>query len=327
MMRTKKDTFALGLDEVLDGMAPTERSLRDVPQVMGMLKKLQAEGTQVLCVKTQISPKVARVLLKGNTHNRRTRSRKVKEFSYEMKRGSWLVGQPLMFSQNGILLDGQHRLAAVVASGCTVEFNVLFNMEQEVQVCLDKGAKRTNSDGLVLTGEYHFEDRNFESTLKAAIFGPRERYTITISEDLRTWGTLLRDQIVSVLASSPKVKNLNALIRGTAVRALCEGHDPERVKEFLRVVAYGKDFGKENSAGFLLHQMLRPVKKENKLQGYDLWYAAHKALGVFLEKRVVRRLRPIKEMEVFKNPLVVLGREDLMPAEAGYMDGVTLLKH
>lgn len=61
----------------------------------------------------------------ANVKNRKLRVRTVDAFAADMRRGKWhTTHQGIAFDEAGNLLDGQHRLAAIVKSGCTIEILV-----------------------------------------------------------------------------------------------------------------------------------------------------------------------------------------------------------
>lgn len=101
-----------------------------------------------------VSPQCAtRWLAENNTHNRPLRRRTVEKYARDMACGSWaLTGEPIKFATDGTLLDGQHRLAAVVKANVTVLLFVARGITAEAQLVMDTGAKRTASDAISLVG-------------------------------------------------------------------------------------------------------------------------------------------------------------------------------
>ena len=64
-----------------------------------------------------INPEEAKAFLKNNAMHRKIKQKKVDEYIKEMQDGKWrLNGKALIFDSNGRLLNGQHRLSAVVQS-------------------------------------------------------------------------------------------------------------------------------------------------------------------------------------------------------------------
>ena len=69
-----------------------------------------------------ITPEIAQVWLEKNTNNRTIRQMVVDRYADEMCSGAWkLNAETIKFSRDGTLLDGQHRLWAVVESKVTIQ--------------------------------------------------------------------------------------------------------------------------------------------------------------------------------------------------------------
>ena len=101
----------------------------------------------------KITPEKAREYLKANTNNYRKLSRyTVKKYAEDMAEGRWeLNGEPIVFSESGVLKDGQHRLAAVIMSKKTVSMNVTRGVDDKVNT-YNVGKLRTNKDILNAEG-------------------------------------------------------------------------------------------------------------------------------------------------------------------------------
>ena len=66
----------------------------------------------------KITPELAREILKGNSKNRKIRQQRVDYLADEMKNGRWQIShQGICIATDGRVLDGQHRLLAVIQSG------------------------------------------------------------------------------------------------------------------------------------------------------------------------------------------------------------------
>jgi len=112
----------------------------------------------------KITPELAHHYLGFNTHNRNLRSRVVSAYAADMKSGNWdWNGESIKFASDGTLLDGQHRLAAILEAGVTVPMLVIRGLPARTQETMDGGAKRKFADVLNLRGEKHYV------TLAAAI--------------------------------------------------------------------------------------------------------------------------------------------------------------
>lgn len=100
-----------------------------------------------------ITPERAADLLKANTHNRQVRVKMVRLYADEMRRGAWrLNGESIKIAKTGVLLDGQHRLEAVVRSGVTIQSLVTRGLDADTFTTIDTGRKRTPGDTLGISG-------------------------------------------------------------------------------------------------------------------------------------------------------------------------------
>lgn len=89
-----------------------------------------------------ITPAIAAEMLEKNTNNyRRITSYKVEEYARKMRLGYWQEnGEPIQFGKDGQLLNGQHRLAAIIKSGTTQRMLVVFDVDADV---FDSGKNRS----------------------------------------------------------------------------------------------------------------------------------------------------------------------------------------
>ncbi len=101
-----------------------------------------------------ITPFVALDYLGHNTHNRPIRDRVIAAYAADMENGDWRWnGEGIKFDVNDVLLDGQHRLLAIIQSESTIRMPVFRGLPPEAQETMDGGAKRKFSDVLQLRGE------------------------------------------------------------------------------------------------------------------------------------------------------------------------------
>lgn len=106
--------------------------------------------------KIHVTPALAAEWLTKNTDNyRKLRPAKVRELINALKQGTWkLTHQGIAFDVEGKLIDGQHRLTAIVESGVSADMFVSFNVGLDAVNVLDIGAKRQFSDVLARQGEH-----------------------------------------------------------------------------------------------------------------------------------------------------------------------------
>lgn len=95
-----------------------------------------------------ITPKIAaEYLLRNLLNNRNLRPTYVSALASAMARGEWQQNhQGIAFNSKGQLVDGQHRLSAIIQSGISVYMLVTRGLGMEAFPTLDMGAKRTMAD-------------------------------------------------------------------------------------------------------------------------------------------------------------------------------------
>lgn len=100
-----------------------------------------------------IGPDQAATLLGTAIGNRTLKARKVKQFAREMLAGKWLVnGEGIIVSRSGRLIDGSHRLNAVIMAGVSVPMLVVRGVADEVAKTVNTGTARTYGDHQVISG-------------------------------------------------------------------------------------------------------------------------------------------------------------------------------
>jgi len=101
----------------------------------------------------KITPDHAGELLKNNTINRPIFQQNVRKYSELMTNGLWgLNGETLIISSGGKLLNGQHRLLAIINAGISIEMLVVFNVNEELFDTIDTGKIRSAANVLSIKG-------------------------------------------------------------------------------------------------------------------------------------------------------------------------------
>jgi hypothetical protein len=100
-----------------------------------------------------VTPNVAKEMLNRNFNNRRLNESHVRFLSNQMKDNKWLFdGQPIRFDIHSRLLDGQHRLNAIVESETSQDFLIISGLPEETFQVMDTGKNRNGSDAFSILG-------------------------------------------------------------------------------------------------------------------------------------------------------------------------------
>jgi hypothetical protein len=103
-----------------------------------------------------VTPEVAEQLLEQQRyiHNRPISQPWVAYLARQMTDGLWRMnGEPLIFSNRGKLLNGQHRLSAVSLSGKTITFAVVRGVDAATFTTMDQNRVRSAGQVLTMNGE------------------------------------------------------------------------------------------------------------------------------------------------------------------------------
>lgn len=193
-----------------------------------------------------LTPKMAADLLASNTMNRTLNQSRVKRIKASIDSGEWrLNGQPIIVSDNGVLLDGQHRCAAVEMAGVAVKTLIVYGISEEAFATIDCGKSRTASD--VLSSKRIANPKRVASVLR-----------------------LIWQNTLGVLGSSDaQHQPTNFDIEELADESV------EDVQEAIRVCAKGKHT--TSAPVFFMYWL---TMKENKKMATPFWEAVHTGVGL-----------------------------------------------
>lgn len=100
-----------------------------------------------------ITPEKAAAMLRGNVRNRPVRPTRVDYYASEMAAGRWMTtSETIGITDDGRVVDGQHRLLAIQQSGVTLDMWVAYGVPMAAQDVTNFNAPRTLGDQLSLDG-------------------------------------------------------------------------------------------------------------------------------------------------------------------------------
>ena len=103
-----------------------------------------------------INPEMAIQLLTRNHRNRPMRQWHILDLASQMEKGQWMEnGESIKISKDGVLLDGQHRLAAVAKSKTEQRMLIIDGLDDEVFSTIDSSGGRSAGDVLFISGVKH----------------------------------------------------------------------------------------------------------------------------------------------------------------------------
>lgn len=220
----------------------------------------------------RVTPVIARELLTANRRNRNMRSSRVAQLAEAMRRGEWVLnGETIKIAEDGTLLDGQHRLQAVVDSGAEIDSLVMRGLPPAVQDTVDTGRRRRLADILAIEG---YSD----SHALGAALSMLHRFRTGKRIDYSHAGAPSAKQALELLEAEPEIersvrvaRNVTKKVGGpigvfAALHRLFEETDPEPANEFYERLADGADLAKDDPLLHLRNQLARPRRDRHYAQ-------------------------------------------------------------
>lgn len=193
---------------------------------------------------TIVTPAQAEQWLLRNKKNRVIRQRRVDTLARSMAAGKWrTTGDTVKFSLDGSLLDGQHRLLAIIQSGMPCELAVAEDLEPEAQMVVDTHAKRTFADVLKLKGEPN------AVALAAALHALWQYENGSLRNNMKVPS---HDELLALLDSRPDMRT--AISWGSRLQRVFPG--PLRLYTLAYLVTAGID---EDDANFFFERLIDGV--------------------------------------------------------------------
>jgi hypothetical protein len=185
----------------------------------------------------QVTPEMAKEWLqKLDPDQRHVRKYIVDQYVRDMISGAWrLTHQPIAFDTEDRLIDGQHRLHAVVASEQTVEMTVARNISGGYGLPVDVGFRRTAKDLL------HLPDKIISASgvlrrLQLGTIRHSQRSTISSVDEIRDTYEKYRDDVDASCAAISKGMATSA---SAGAIAFARPIDQTKVDRFIESVRTG----------------------------------------------------------------------------------------
>lgn len=98
-----------------------------------------------------ITPELAQRILGNNPYNRNISKQTVKRYADLMRQGKWHEnGESISIDKDGNLVNGQHRLAACIESGCSFTAVIVYGVAKDDSFIFDAGMNRTKYGTMII---------------------------------------------------------------------------------------------------------------------------------------------------------------------------------
>jgi len=162
----------------------------------------------------------------------------VNKYASEMKAGRWELSAPLSFDTEGRLIDGQHRLMAVIKSEIPTNFLIVGNLPTSAAIKFDLGKARTAQNIAHLKG-YEWMKRGHISTYVAMFENPSISTNIpTFAHEEKINGIIDHQEAIEFATSRVCGIWQNSCFVSVVARAYYS-QNHQRLEEFLEVLITG----------------------------------------------------------------------------------------
>jgi len=221
-----------------------------------------------------INPEFAHKLLKYNPKNRRLNRSHVMGLASQMEEGLFMPELGFIsFDKKGQMIDGQHRLHAIIESQTSFKIRILTGLDPSVRHIIDTGMKRTLADILRMDG---IENAAVVSgaIAKMIIFGEKGRFDARLNRKLH------HADFKKAMEKHPEIRICAEKIRPSgvfrrspqilALYALCHKVAPRKADEFFLRLMTGENLEKNSPLLEIRRIVLNKIGTRNNVSMTDL---------------------------------------------------------
>lgn len=256
---------------------------------------------------------MAAAILENNKSNRPIRHAVVDRYVRELLEGRWKsgTGETIKISESGKLLDGQHRLTAIVKSGVSATFHIARGVDDSMFSVIDTGSVRNATDVFFINGIS--KSNVIPSMIQTAL-----NIKSGLSGRQRRWRDAFTNaQLLAVYQQSPEYwdfvsqsalrwyESFAKILPPSLIGGLFSTfHDinPEDAQKFMDQLCTGQDI--TNNAVALLRTRLMQDKMSTKRMLFSIRLALIlKVWNVFRNGEKLTQLKYDTEREKFPVPI------------------------
>lgn len=234
----------------------------------------------------RISPQLAKLYLEKNKENRPLNNRKVDEWLQSMNKGLWeTTTDAIGFDTNGNLINGQHRLTALIRYGKPLEFLVARNLSPTAFAAIDTGKSRSAGDVL---GIQKFSNANQKAGIIRVYCNMKKNRFVRYhdgsgaakmnNQEVLEFAMQHVEQLDEVSNLAAKVKNkFKACIHARYVGALYwvfselpGKQSREQAMEFFNMLATGENLSKSHPVFVLRNRLISEMASRKNSPDSDM---------------------------------------------------------
>lgn len=243
-----------------------------------------------------INPQTATELLKRNHSNRPLSEIQVSHLARAIREGDWKInGDMIRISKTGKVIDGQHRLFAVIRSKLNIDSWIIEGLDDDVFDTIDIGKKRSVADTLACRGEKNTTSLASALKLTSRYFAGRvEVHTVFSTTDIE-----------KELEKHPEMRNCifsNSVLKGLispSVLNTCNYLFQKKCKTLARLfferLISGEDLKKGDAVHALRERLVQNAGSKGKLRDSYIFALCINAFNYFCLGTKVTHLKLVEQ--------------------------------
>lgn len=251
----------------------------------------------------KIDPELAMRYLELKKSNRSISQAVVNLYAEDMQKGNWsLTHQGIAFDWDGHLLDGEHRLWAIIQSQKTIEMDVSRGWDPKARTFVDQGKNRTAQDIVEMTDGTR--PHRSATAIAKRLGGIIDRGRTTRAEQVEAFYEHKEAILFAIgLITKRMPKFAHASVLSPIARAWYQAPLRGKLIHFMKVLTTGMPENLEEDEVIILmrNYLLRLPTLQGTLVGEEIYWKMEKALYVFVRGEKVTRIYPATE-ELFPIP-------------------------
>ena len=245
-----------------------------------------------------ITPKIAAEILRNNPLNRPLKRHHVDFLAKEILNGNWKFnGDAIRITNDNRLLDGQHRLAAVVKANMAINTILIDDLDPDVFNTIDCGIKRNAGDMLAIRGEKNSRNNAAALFLVGAILEKNGNLYA-----MHGWGKSSNSEILKLYDLYPDInqsfikwgsisKGIVPLSVSTAMHYLFSRKHRDKADEFFSLLESGEGLESGNPILLLRKRLIENACAKSKINKRYMAALFVKAWNCWITNKQMHTLR------------------------------------
>ncbi len=288
-------------------------------RVVGKAKLVKHQTASMPVAEYQlVTPGQAQLWLDKAALNRNVMWRKVEVYAAMMKRGDWLqTGQGIIFNESGELIDGQHRLLAVVKADIPIWLMVTTGVKARAQLVMDQGMLRKAHDQIHIQEGFECQPVHIAvaKCMITSVGGSGEQARRATLTDVQLMDRYYVKHRKAIEFTVDRFWRVGSTVKGVTVAPAFApvarawySQDHPQLERFIHVVLTGMAEAKEDSPAVVLRNWLiagRDKGLSSRVRGerYTIYRKSEIALNAFLTGKSIQRLSQMGlEYELYPIP-------------------------